>query len=169
MALETANILGDTVKRLIIYEMPVIVDATREPITPEYWATIEADVAAGNNPGAVKKFMKSVGVPPFFIWLMPYMMGAAWKKITGIAPTLMYDEAFVGQYQQGKPLPTARWNDVTARVLVADGGKSPEWMRNGQTALARVLRSEKRTLNGQTHIVKADAQAPMIRSFFQEP
>ena len=38
-------------------------------------------------------------------------------------------------------------------------------MRNGQSALARNLHTEKRTLPGQTHMVKADAQAPMIKEF----
>lgn len=39
-------------------------------------------------------------------------------------------------------------------------------MRNAQAALARSLHAEYRTLPGQTHMVKAEAQAPLIAEFF---
>jgi hypothetical protein len=94
------------------------------------------------------------------------MMGKAWKKLTGIAHTLPYDLAIVEPYQRGRPLPADRWKHVTARALVADGGKSPAWMRNGQGAVARHLGARYQTLPGQTHMVKAEAQAPMIKAFF---
>jgi pimeloyl-ACP methyl ester carboxylesterase len=165
VALETANAHPQKVRKLMIYEMPVIVDNSRKPIDPAYQQSIAADTAAGRNGDAVKKFMRSVGVPGFFLLIMPLMMGKVWKKLTAIAPTLTYDFTFVGPYQQGEPLPAGRWQDVTAPVLVGDGGKSPVWMRNGQAALARNLRAEYRTLEGQTHFVKPEPQAPVIREF----
>jgi pimeloyl-ACP methyl ester carboxylesterase len=166
IALETANTHPQKVRKLMIYEMPVIVDDSRKPIEPAYLRSIAADTAAGRNGAAVKKFMRSVGVPGLFLLIMPLMMGKVWKKLTAIAPTLNYDFAFVGPYQQGKPLPAGRWQDVKAAVLVGDGGKSPEWMRNGQAALARNLRAEYRTLEGQTHFVKPEPQSPVIKDFF---
>ena len=165
IALETANAHPEKVRKLMIYEMPIIVDDSRKPIDPAYQQSIAADTAAGRNGEAVKKFMRSVGVPGFFLLIMPLMMGKVWKKLTAIAPTLTYDFAFVGQYQQGKPLPAGKWQDVKAPVLVGDGGKSPQWMRNGQAALARNLHAEYRTLEGQTHFVKPEPQAPMIKEF----
>jgi pimeloyl-ACP methyl ester carboxylesterase len=165
IALETANAHPEKVRKLMIYEMPIIVDDSRKPITAEYQRGIAEDTAAGRNGAAVKKFMRSVGVPPFFLFIMPLMMGKVWKKLTAIAPTLNNDFAFVGQYQQGKPLPAGKWQDVKAPVLVGDGGKSPQWMRNGQAALARNLHAEYRTLDGQTHFVKPEPQAPVIREF----
>jgi hypothetical protein len=57
--------------------------------------------------------------------------------------------------------------NVTARTLVMDGGKSPAWMRNAMRALAGVLpNATYRTLEGQTHMVKANAHDPALVEFF---
>jgi hypothetical protein len=56
---------------------------------------------------------------------------------------------------------------VTMPALVVAGGKSDEWMRNGMRALADVLpKAEHRTLDGQTHLVKPAALAPVLTEFF---
>lgn len=165
LALEAANALGDKVGRLIVYEMPIIVDDTREPMPADYIPRLEANIAAGRNDAAVKQFMKFVGMPGWLLFIMPLMMGKAWNKLTAIAPTLPYDLAFVGPYQHGQPLQAGKWQDTRAATLVAEGGKSPKWMRNAQQALARNLHAAHKTLPGQTHMVKADAQAPMIAEF----
>ena len=48
------------------------------------------------------------------------------------------------------------------------GGKSPAWMQAAVRALADVLPgAEHSTLEGQTHIVKAKALAPVLSGFFQ--
>jgi hypothetical protein len=53
-------------------------------------------------------------------------------------------------------------------TLVVAGGKSPEAMRNAMQALADVLPDAKYlTLEGQTHIVKAQAFAPVLIEFFE--
>jgi pimeloyl-ACP methyl ester carboxylesterase len=165
LALEAASRLPG-VKKLMIYEAPFIVDASRDPLGDSYLERIKALVAADRRSDAVKLFMKMVGMPGFLIFIMPFM-GKVWPKLTGIAHTLPYDLTITTPYQQGKPLPAGRWNEVTAPVLVADGGKSPAWMRNAQAALARNLNADYRTLPGQTHMVRADAQAPVIIGFFR--
>jgi hypothetical protein len=50
---------------------------------------------------------------------------------------------------------------------VIGGGKSPAWMRHSMQALADALpNAQHRTLEGQTHIVKADALAPVLAEYF---
>jgi hypothetical protein len=50
-----------------------------------------------------------------------------------------------------------------------DGGKSPAWMRNANHALASVLpNAQYRTLEGQTHMLKAKAHAPVLVEFFKD-
>lgn len=50
--------------------------------------------------------------------------------------------------------------------LVLDGGKSPEWMRNANEALAKALPNARhQRLPGQTHMVKAQALAPALAEF----
>jgi hypothetical protein len=59
---------------------------------------------------------------------------------------------------------------VSAPTLVMAGGKSPAWIRNAMSSLAEVLPdAELRTLERQTHIVKADAIAPVIAESFSAP
>jgi len=65
-------------------------------------------------------------------------------------------------------LAATRWTKVNIPTLVANGGKSPAWMRNGMRALADILPNAKyRTLEGQTHIVKAKAHVPVLVEFFK--
>ncbi len=74
----------------------------------------------------------------------------------------------MGDTQSGRPLPTDRWASITARTLVVAGGKSPTWMKHAEVALSGVLPdAEHRVLEGQMHIVKAVALAPMLRDFFR--
>lgn len=155
------------VKKVIVYEIPVIVDATRDPMTEQKLRELDRFVAAGKRSQAVSLFMRFVGVPAFGVWMMRLMMGKVWSKLTGIAHTLPYDLAMVSPFETGKPLPRGLWHDVRAPVLVGVGGKSPAWMKNGQAAIAKVLGAEARTLPDQTHMVAPDAQAPMIREFFR--
>jgi pimeloyl-ACP methyl ester carboxylesterase len=168
LAAEAAAANPDKVEKLIVYEMPMIVDATRDPMSVQYVPTLEANLAAGRNGAAVKQFMRFVGMPRLMLLVMPLIMGKAWKKLCASAPTLRYDTAVMSPFQQGKPLPRDMWRQSRAQALVADGGKSPAWMRNAQSAVARQLGARYQTLPGQTHMVKADAQAPMIKAFLAE-
>ena len=156
------------VRKLIVYEAPFIVDSSRDPLPSDAASTTHALVAEGRRDEAVKRFMKFVQVPAFGVFMMRVMMGKVWRKLTGIAHTLPYDYEIVGPYQQGKPLPAGEWRGIKVPALIADGGKSPAWMRNSQRALAKHLGAEYRTLDGQTHIVNAAAHAPMIKEFFRE-
>jgi pimeloyl-ACP methyl ester carboxylesterase len=164
LALEAAN-HGLAIKKLALYEAPFIVDDSHPPIATDFVAQLNALVSADRRGDAVRLFMKLVGVPGIFISIMRFM--PAWKKLTGIAHTLPYDITIVQDYERGKPLPDKRWAAVTVPTLVVDGGKSPKWMRNGMRALAGVLPNAKlRTLEGQTHMVKPKALAPVLMEFF---
>jgi hypothetical protein len=49
------------------------------------------------------------------------------------------------------------------------GGKSPEYMRNSQAAIAdAVPRGRLETLPGQTHMVKAKVAGPVLTAFLLE-
>jgi pimeloyl-ACP methyl ester carboxylesterase len=90
-----------------------------------------------------------------------------WKKLKGVAHTLPHDLELVEGLRQGNPLPADRWTSATLPTLVADGGKSPTYMRNSASALARVLpNATYLSVPGQTHLVKAKALAPVLRDFF---
>jgi pimeloyl-ACP methyl ester carboxylesterase len=152
------------ITRIALYEPPFIVDNTRAPREPGFVTDTEALIARGNRSGALKKFMKHVGMPAPMVHVMA--LTPPWKKLKAVAHTLPYDLRILGDTGRGVPLDPTRWNAVTAAALVMDGGKSPQYMRNAAKALSEALPDARyRTLPGQTHMVKADAIVPAIKEF----
>ena len=164
LALEAAKRL-EGIRKLALYEAPFIVDESRST-TADDWVRIGEAVAANRRSDAVRIFLKSVGVPGFFITLMRLM--PMWSKLKAIAHTLPYDGAIVRDNQRGKPLPANRWASNTVPALVIDGGNSPAWMRHGNQSLASVLpNAQYCTLEGQTHILKPKVHAPLLVAFLK--
>lgn len=165
LALEAAQ-SGLAIEKLAVYEVPYVVDDTRQPVPADALAHTEALIAADRRGKAVGYFMsKVVGLPVILTGTMRLM--PAWSKLKAVAHTLPYDIAIMGGHQQGEPLPEGRWTAVAIPTLVADGGKSPEWIRNGTFALTEVLPgAHYRSLEGQTHMVKPEPLAAMLRDFF---
>ncbi|SEH01629.1 Alpha/beta hydrolase family protein [Nonomuraea solani] len=155
------------IERLALYEPPFIVDDTRPAIPADYVRTLNELTAADRRAEAVRYFMRrGVGLPGAVVAMMRFM--PAWPKLKAVAHTLPYDVAFVSPYEHGKPYPAGTWGSVKVPTLVMDGGKSPAWIRNAARSLAELLpTAEHRTLEGQTHIVKAAALAPVLEGFFR--
>jgi pimeloyl-ACP methyl ester carboxylesterase len=164
LALEAAKRIT-AIAKLAVYEPPFIVDDTRPPMPGDYLARLTRLVSEGRGGDAVKMFMSFVGTPAIFTAVMP--LTPVWSKLKAAAPTLVYDTAIVQDHQRGVPLTTAEWAGVKVPALVAAGGKSPAWMTNGTRALAGALPDATYlTLPGQNHMVKAQAIAPALTSFF---
>ncbi|KDN23046.1 alpha/beta fold hydrolase [Amycolatopsis rifamycinica] len=153
------------VRKLALYEPPFIVDGSRPRVPEDYVARLGQALKEDKRGKAVKLFMtEGVGLSGTMVALMRIM--PFWAKLKRVAHTIPYDTAMVIDHQAGRPLPAA-WPEVKVPALVIDGGRSPDWMRNGVASLAKVLPSaEYRTLPGQTHIVKAPALAPVLTEFF---
>jgi pimeloyl-ACP methyl ester carboxylesterase len=164
LALEAAKHIR-SIAKLVVYEPPFIVDDTKPPMPESYLPELEALVADGRRSEAVKMFMRFVGTPAIFTAVMP--LTPVWGKLKAAAPTLPYDIAIVRDHQQGRPFTPGEWSAIKAPTLVAAGGKSPAWITNGTRALAAALPDgSHRTLNGQNHMVKAQAIAPVLTEFF---
>ena len=154
------------VTKLALYEPPFIVDGSHEPRPDTYIPETEALIAAGDNAGAAKKFMRHVGMPGIAVTIMSWT--PPFRKITATAPTLPYDLRILGDTGRGVPLDATRWATVGVPALVMDGGKSPAYMRNAAKALSEALpKAEYRTLPGQTHMVKAAVVAPAVKQFLR--
>jgi pimeloyl-ACP methyl ester carboxylesterase len=163
LAADAANRLAGFTK-LALYEPPFIVDGTREPREADFVPRTEALIAGDDRTGALKKFMRHVGMPAVVLAIMP--LTPPWKKLKAVAPTLPYDLRILGDTGRGVPLNAGRWAGVSAPAIVIDGGKSPQYMRNGAKALSEALPVAKyRTLPGQTHMVKAAVLAPAVKEF----
>ncbi|MEU5694863.1 alpha/beta hydrolase [Actinosynnema sp. NPDC020468] len=156
--------LGVPAEKFVVYESPMVVDATHPPMPADLPATLRDLVDTDRRGDAVKLFMRWVGTPGFFVAILPLL--PPWKKLKPVAHTLPYDVEFVREFQHGTPLPADRYAGAKAPGLVVAGAKSPEYMRNAQARLAEVLpNAELLVLPGQTHLVKADALAPAVTDF----
>jgi hypothetical protein len=152
---------GVPIDRLALYETPYIVDGTHTPNDPELPARLRSLVERGRRGDAVRLFLRTVGAPGAMIALMRFL--PVWRRLTGVAHTLPHDLAIVIDHQQGRPLPEGLYDAVTAPTLVIAGGKSPEYMRNAQSAVADALPDGRSaTLPGQTHMIRAKATAPVV-------
>jgi len=166
LALDVANRLGTKITKLAVYEAPFVVDDTRAPLPDGYLARMKELVASDRRGDAVDLFMgKGIGLPGWMLFMMRLLPSRSGQK--ALAHTLPYDATIMGDTQSGNPLPKDRWASITVPTLVVAGGKSPAWMKNGQRALADLLpTAQHRTLEGQMHIVKAAALAPLLDEFF---
>ncbi len=166
LALEAAKRLLN-IKKLIIYEAPLIVDHSRSPISASYAQKL-TDFIQNDEPGkAIKLFMREgVEVPAIGVLMVQLM--PAWKQMMAVAHTLLYDTALTEQYQKGHPLQSADWKVLTIPTRVIVGGKSPTWMQNGMNMLAATLpNAQHEVLPGQTHILQAKAIVPSIVEFLK--
>lgn len=164
LALEAAR-QGVPMRRLAVYEAPFILDGTHVPNDPDLSATVQALVDDGRRGDAVKLFMKVVGAPAPMVAVM--RLFPVWKQLTAVAHTLPHDFTIVLPFQQGTPLPAGYYAGVEPETLVIAGGKSPEYMRNAQAAIATQLpHGRLATLPGQTHMVKAKATTPVLVEHF---
>jgi pimeloyl-ACP methyl ester carboxylesterase len=164
LALETAN-KSAGVSKVFVYEAPFIIDDSRR-LKPRYVETMNELVRSGNRGGALKHFMRTgVGVPAFAVFMMQLM--PMWKRLKEIAPTLAYDAAIVGPLMQSKPIPRGTWANLRQPAMIVGGTRSDTWMRNAQKAIADALPNASHAeLDGENHMVKPAAIAPLIRDFF---
>lgn len=164
LAAEAARVVPG-IRRLALYEAPFVIDSTHEPLPPTFIADTKALVAGNQAGAAVKKFMRYVGTPSLMVLVMPWF--PFWKKLTAIAHTLSNDLEIIAPHHQGRPFPEGKWSSVTIPTLVMAGGKSPAYMQNAMKAWAKVFpNAEHRTLEGQTHMVKASVLVPELIDFF---
>jgi pimeloyl-ACP methyl ester carboxylesterase len=161
LALEAAN-RGSAIDLLALYEAPFVVDHSRAPIPDDYVTELGRLVAEDRRADAVRYFMRrGVGLPTPVVAMMRFM--PAWSTLKRLAHTLPYDTALTAEHQHGRPLPADRWSKLTVPTTVICGGKSPAWMQAAMRELADVVPgAEHRTLEGQTHLVKPRALAPLL-------
>jgi len=128
---------------------------------PDYEERVRTLIAQGRRDDAVKYFMRTVGVPKFFIVLM--RLFPFWKDMRAVAHTLLYDAAVMG----GFTLPAERLARIRVPTVVMSGEKSPPALRTGASATAKAIPgAQLRVLPKQSHGIKAAALAAALRAAF---
>jgi pimeloyl-ACP methyl ester carboxylesterase len=166
LSLEATVRLPEKVLKLSLYEPPYIIDDSRAPPPDGFAEHIDELIAADARGEAVEYWMTDiVGAPAEMVTQMK--AAPMWPALEGVAHTLPYDIAVLGDGLSGKPLPAERWADMTAPVLVMDGGASPAWIRHTADTLAASLPyGEHKTLAGQAHSAAPEILAPELDAFF---
>ncbi|MEU0190312.1 alpha/beta hydrolase [Streptomyces afghaniensis] len=162
---------GVNVDRLALYEPPFVVADGDDGPPRDFARQVTALLAQGRDSDAVKYFMTRVqgvpGIAVFFMKLMPKV----WANLTGLARTLPYDIAVMGDTQQGEPLNAEEWKGASVPTRVLTGGKSPAAFQRAARAVAEILpQADHRTLPGLGHgaVVMAPKKiAPQITEFLK--
>lgn len=179
LALEAANQLATKVKKLAIYEPPLIIDNSRPPIPADYVPHLNSLIAENRRGDAVEYFMRAaLLIPQEFVNQMRTgtMDGTldngvkppAWTAMEAVAHTLAYDGAIVQHLAAGQPLPTDRWTGVTMPTWVIVGEHSEPFFHSGAQSLAQILpEAQYVVLEGQHHAVSPAALAPLLLACFK--
>jgi pimeloyl-ACP methyl ester carboxylesterase len=167
LALEAALKLGPRIGKLAIYEAPYNSDQSSRQQWKEYTQKLLKLLAADRRGDAAALFMQFVGTPAEQVEGMRH--APVWSMFEAVAPTLAYDTAALGV--EDRSVPAKRAAGVKVPTLVMDGGANlalMPFMHNSGAELAKVIpHAQNRTLEGQTHDVKAEVLAPVLVEFFE--
>lgn len=158
LALEAAA-QGVPMGKLVAFEAPYMVGSHRKPEHARYESEVKGLVARGDRDGAVKLFMRTVGLPAFVVAVMRFL--PFWKDLKKVAHTLPYDAAAMNGFE----LP-ARLKTIRVPTLVVAGGKSPAALRDAVRAVGQAVRgSQVVEIPKQSHAIKAEALSPVVQRF----
>lgn len=162
LAFEAALVLGKKVKKLALYEPPYNDESEARLAWRDFRKQLNDLLAAGQRAEAVGSFMSLLGVPAEHIeGMKAYPMWPMWE---GIAPTMAYDAAAVGEEAA---VPSKKAASLTVPTLVMNGEASYPFMHISAVALANSIpNAEHRLLTGQSHEVTPEALAPVLVEFF---
>jgi pimeloyl-ACP methyl ester carboxylesterase len=160
LALEAARSLPIT--KVAVYEPPFMVDEGGLRPPADHQEQLTELAASGRRGDAVEFFMTKVMSMPDEA-VAPMRSAPMWPALEGVAPTLAYDSAVMGDFS----LPAERLASVAAPTLVINGGDTDPRLRRAARALWAVLPDvQHRTVEGQTHQVAPEALAPVLEEFF---
>lgn len=166
LALEAVRRLQEKVVKIVVYEPPFVVDASRPPLSEEYVAHLQELLAQGRRGDALLYFMmEAVGLPAEYA--EPMKQSPQWPVLLSVAHTLPYDGTILADTMRGDPRPLMKFAEITTPTLVLAGGESAEWMQHAAKTISGIIpNSRLEMLSRQTHMVSSAVLAPVLRSFF---
>jgi pimeloyl-ACP methyl ester carboxylesterase len=164
LAMEAAIELGDKVKKLAMYEVPVSYDENIQQGWKNYRKNLNEAVAAGRAGDAVELFMQTVvGMPAEQVAGM--RQSPMWPMLESAGLTLAYDAELLGPESS---VPVKRAGKLTVPTLVMVGGSSfPFMLESGKQLADAIPNGTYSILEGQTHDPSPDALAPVLIEFFK--
>lgn len=156
---------GVPMRGLIGYEAPWVgLRRNRDGSAKDYHADLDRLLDAGENGTAISYFMVDmIGSPRFVPLMMRIMAAKEWRKLLGVALTLRYDAAVMGDFT----VPGAELGRVAIPVLALCGSKAAPEMLAAQKKVASIIPGAGHAvLAGQTHQVSPAALKPEFLRFF---
>lgn len=153
---------GLNIPKIALYEPPFMVDDGGHHPPADSEGQLKTMIAENRRGDAVKFFMKDmVGLPGIFTFIMK--LTPIWPKLKGVAHTLPYDAAVMGDFS----LPEKKAASVKTPTLISGGDKSQVSLQHAVKRLAEVMpNSQLQILKGQTHNVSEKVLAPVLIEFF---
>ncbi|MBV9791595.1 MAG: alpha/beta hydrolase [Chloroflexi bacterium] len=161
LALEAALRLGDRVDKVVMYDASYVHDEDEKAQYSQLSQQVHNLLQAGKHAQAMTTFLKGIGMPKAFVYLMRLMPG--WKTMVALAPTLAYDIALTRDLP-----PLERAAHVTVPVQVIVGEKSPAGIHDVAKQLTNVIPGASFIrLAGQDHMASAKALLPLLVRFLK--
>jgi pimeloyl-ACP methyl ester carboxylesterase len=161
LALEAALRFPHKIDKVVMYDPPYVHDETEKAQYHALRQRVDKLLAAGKNGSAMRTFLNGIGMPKFFVYLLPLMPG--WRTMRNLAPTLAYDIELTRDLP-----PVDRAAQVTVPLQIVVGEKSPESVKSSAKQLADAMPNVTLiTLSGQDHMVSAKALLPLLTKFLK--
>jgi pimeloyl-ACP methyl ester carboxylesterase len=162
LALEAAA-AGVPMAGLYAYEPPYVKAHAPDAIDPAYETKVKALVAADDRDGAVKLFMRTVGVPGFGVAIMRIL--PMWKVMRGVAHTLPYD----ARCMDGFEVPASRLAKIKVPTVVGAGEKTTPALKSAAKAVSAAVPNARLDVVARSnHGVKPQAMRSVLAAAFKQ-
>lgn len=161
LALEAALRIEPKISKAIIHDASYVHDQTEKRSYAVLRSKVQSFIDAGENAGAMRAFLKGIGLPKAFVYLLQFTPD--WRMMTKLAPTLEYDMTLTSDIP-----PLDRLSAIKVPIQVVYGGKNPVGIEDVAEQLVRTIPNAALIrLDKQTHIVKPNVILPLLTKFFK--
>ena len=170
LALEAAA-AGSAIDKIAVWDVPYVIGDDLRPRFNQYLADthgLQSRPGRG-GPGTVHEDYRRTDAD-----IAAGKGTPLWAPSVGLASTLVHDPLFQSRYV----LPTDRLGTITQPILVLTEGTitspyfaglpSDYFDRIADAAAEALPHAERRSLDGQDHVVNPDVMAPLLMSFFSQ-
>jgi pimeloyl-ACP methyl ester carboxylesterase len=160
LALEAA-LSGIALGKLALYEPPLVLGASREPMPRELPEQLVGLTESGKRSEAVTLFLtRGVGLPAAVV--EQRKLQPVWASLEALSHTMSYDARLTADPESI----VARAAALETKTVLFEGGRSQPWMRTGVAKLAAAIAGATLvSLPDQAHDVDPRALAPHLLEF----
>ncbi len=161
LALEAARRIPSKISKVSIYDASYVHDEREKSEYAVLCTKVSELVRQNKNAQALRTFLIGIGMPKFFVYLLPLMPG--WKIMKALAPTLEYDMLLTRELP-----PTVQASEIKVPMQIIYGEKSPAGIHSVAHQLAQAIPgAQLKQLDGQDHMASAKALLPVIAEFLK--